>query len=242
MNRKIESWAELINADYKGKVALINIPQIGVMDVAMSLDARGDVKYADKGNMTRAEIDKTIETLIALKKAGHFRALWNTFDESVNFMAAGEVVLQSMWSPAVTVVRTRGIACNYQPLTEGYRGWGNGMALASHLTGLKRDAAYEYLNWYLSGFAGAFIARQGYYGAVPETTKAALSAQEWDYWYEGKPAAVEIKDPFGHVMEKPGAVRDGGSFAARAGNFACWNTVMAEDKYLVKRWNEFTAA
>lgn len=240
--KKVESWADLLNPQYKGKAALINIPQIGIMDVAMALEARGDLKYADKGNMTRAEIDKSIDALIALKKAGHFRALWNTFDESVNLMAAGEVVLQSMWSPAVTLVRTRGIACNYQPLKEGYRGWGNGMALAAHLTGLKRDAAYEYLNWYLSGFAGAFIARQGYYGAVPETTKAALSSAEWDYWYEGKAAEIEIKDPFGHVMEKPGAVRDGGSFAARAGNFACWNTVMAEDKYLVKRWNAFTAA
>ncbi len=238
----LDSWAQLLDPAYKGKVALINIPQIGIMDVAMALEARGDVKYANKGDMTRAEIDKTIASLIALKRSGHFRALWNTFDESVNFMAAGEVVLQSMWSPAVAVVRSRGIACNYQPLKEGYRGWGNGMGLASHLSGLKRDAAYEYLNWYLSGFAGAFIARQGYYGAVPETTKAALSPEEWDYWYEGKPARVEIKDPFGHVMEKPGAVRDGGSFSARAGNFACWNTVMAEDKYLVKRWNEFTAA
>ena len=242
VDRPLTSWAELLNPEFKGRVALINIPQIGVMDVAMAIEARGDLRYADKGNMTRGEIDKTIETLIALKKAGHFRALWNTFDESVNFMAAGEVVLQSMWSPAVTVVRTRGIACNYQALKEGYRGWGNGMALASHLVGLEREAAYEYLNWYLSGFAGAFIARQGYYGAVPETTKAALSPDEWDYWYEGKPAKVEIKDPFGNLMEKPGAVRDGGSFAARTGNFACWNTVMAEDKHLVKRWNEFTAA
>ena len=240
--RNISSWAELFSTDFKGKTALINIPQIGIMDAAMAIEARGDFKYADKGNMTKTEIDKTIEILTELKKKGHFRAFWSSFDESVNLMAAGEVVLQSMWSPAVTVVRTRGIQCTYQPLKEGYRGWGNGMALASHLQGLELEAAYEYLNWYLSGPAGAFIARQGYYGTVPETTKQALSAAEWDYWYEGKPAAVEIKDPFGNQMEKPGATRDGGSFAQRTGNFACWNTVMAEDKYLVKRWNEFTAS
>lgn len=86
------SWAQLLDPTFKGRVALVNIPQIGIMDVAMAMEARGDVKYVDKGNMTRAEIDKTIEILTALKKAGHFRALWNTFDESVNFMAAGEVV------------------------------------------------------------------------------------------------------------------------------------------------------
>lgn len=242
INRKIESWAELLNPEFKGKTSILNVPQIGIMDAAMAIEARGDIKYGDKGNMTKEEIDKTIEILKGLKKDGHFRAFWGTFDESVNFMTAGEVVIQSMWSPAVTAVRTRGVACTYQPLKEGYRGWGVGMALASHLDGLKKEAAYEYLNWYLTGWQGAFIARQGYYNMVQETTKAALSPEEWDYWYEGKPAAVEIKDPFGNLMEKPGAVRDGGSYAERTGNFACWNAVMDEDKYLVTRWNEFIAS
>lgn len=190
IGRKIESWAELLNPEFKGKTSILNIPQIGIMDAAMAIEARGDVKYGDKGNMTKEEIDKTIEILMAAKKAGQFRAFWSTFDESVNFMTAGEVVLQSMWSPAVTAVRTRGIACTYQPLKEGYRGWGVGMALASHLGDLKKEAAYEYLNWYLSGWQGAFIARQGYYNMVQETTKATLSPEEWAYWYEGKPSTL----------------------------------------------------
>jgi putative spermidine/putrescine transport system substrate-binding protein len=242
IGRTIDSWAELLNPEFKGKTSILNIPQIGIMDAAMAIEARGDIKYGDKGNMSREEIDKTIDILKAAKKDGQFRAFWSTFDESVNFMTAGEVVLQSMWSPAVTAVRTRGVQCVYQPLKEGYRGWGVGMAIASHVTDLKLEAAYEYLNWYLSGWQGAFIARQGYYNMVQETTRQALSAPEWDYWYEGKPAAVEIKDPFGNLMEKPGAVRDGGSYAERTGKFACWNTVMDEDKYLVQRWNEFIAS
>ena len=137
----------------------------------MAAEANGAIKYADKGNMTRAEIDKTIALLIDLKKQGHWRALWSTFDESVNLMAAGEVVIQSMWSPAVTAVRSRGIPCYYVPLKEGYRGWGNGLALMRHLNGIKLDAAYEYINWYLSGWVGGFIAKQGYYVGVPETAK-----------------------------------------------------------------------
>ena len=95
----------------------------------MALSSAGLVKYADKGNLTQEEIDQTIAKLIELKKAGHFRALWNTFDESVNLMASGEVVIQSMWSPAVTAVKSQGIPCVYQPLKEGYRGWGNGLGL-----------------------------------------------------------------------------------------------------------------
>ncbi len=38
-------------------------------------------------------------------------------------------------------------------------------------------------------------------------------------------------------MEKKGKVRDGGSFAERT--VAVWNSVMDEDRYLTRRWNEF---
>ena len=108
---------------FKGKTAILNIPGIGIMDAAMVMESLGTMKYVDKGNMTRAEIDKTIAFLIEAKKSGQFRAFWKTFDESVNLMASGEVVIQSMWSPAVAAVRSKGIACTYQPLAEGYRAW-----------------------------------------------------------------------------------------------------------------------
>ncbi len=242
IGRPIESWAELLNPEFAGKTALLNVPQIGIMDAAMAIEARGDFAYGDKGNMTREEIDKTIEILIAAKKAGQFRAFWSSFDESVNLMASGEVVIQSMWSPAVTAVRTRGIDVAYAPLKEGYRGWGVGMGLMSHLEGLKLEASYEYLNWILEGWQGSFMAKTGYYSSVPETTKAALSAEEWDFWYGGKAAAVDINDPFGSLQGGVGLVRDGGSFEDRMGNVACWNTVMDEDRYMVKRWNEFVSS
>ena len=48
--------------------------------------------------------------------------------------------------------------------------------------------------------------------------------------------------PDGAVMEKAGAVRDGGSFLERMGHVACWNSVMDEDRYMVQKWNEFIAA
>ena len=156
-------------------------------------------------------------------------------------MASGEVVIQSMWSPAVTAVRTRGIDCDYVPLKEGYRGWCVSLVPMKHLTGLKLDCAMEYLNWCNSGWQGAFIARQGYYGGA-ETAKKYLTPDEWDYWYEGKPAAEDIKDPFGKLMEKKGNKRDGGALWERMGNVACWNCVMDEQRYLTRRWNEFISA
>ena len=242
VGRPIDSWKDILDPKFKGKTSILNIPSIGIMDAAMICESAGIVKYGDKGNMTKAEIDKTIDFLIKTKKEGQFRAFWKTFDESVNLMASGEVIIQSMWSPAVTAVRSKGVPCIYQPLKEGYRAWGGGLGLAKHLTGDKLAAAYDYINWYMSGWVGAFLNRQGYYSAVLETAKANMTEDEWGYWMEGKPAKGEIKNPKGVVMEKAGAVRDGGSFYDRMGAVSCWNAVMDEDRYMVQKWNSFIAA
>ncbi|RWM81585.1 MAG: extracellular solute-binding protein [Mesorhizobium sp.] len=242
VGRDITTWADIMDPAFKGKAAILNIPSIGIMDAAMIMEAMGNIKYADKGNMTKEEIDKTIDFLIKAKQDGQFRAFWKSFDESVNLMASGEVVIQSMWSPAVAAVRSKGIACKYQPLKEGYRSWGGGLGLAAHLKGAELDAAYEYINWYLSGWVGAYLNRQGYYSAAMDTAKQFMSEDEWGYWVDGKPAMGDIMAPDGKVMEKAGAVRDGGSFVERMGRVACWNSVMDEDRYMVRRWNEFIAA
>ena len=242
IKRPIEHWSELLNPEFKGKAAILNVPSIGIMDAAMACESKGLVKYKDKGNMSKAEIDKTIAVLIEAKKAGQFRALWKDFNESVNLMSSGEVVIQSMWSPAVTKVRQMGIPCVFQPLKEGYRAWASGLAIPSHLNGKTLDAAYEFINWYLSGWAGAFLNRQGYYTAVLETAKKDMTPNEWGYWMEGKPATDPIKSPTGEVIAKAGETRDGGSFLERMSHIACWNAVMDEDKYMVRRWNEFVAA
>ncbi len=242
IKRPINSWAELLNSEFKGKASILNIPSIGIMDAAMVVESLGAHKYRDKGNMTKAELDFTIKTLIEAKKAGQFRAFWKDFNESVNLMASGEVVIQSMWSPAVTKVRSMGVPCIYQPLKEGYRAWAAGFGLPKTLTGRKLEAGYEFINWFLSGWAGAFLNRQGYYSAVLETAKANMEPYEWAYWMEGKPAEKDIKAPDGTLLEKAGTVRDGGSYEARMGAVACWNAVMDENDYMVRKWNEFIAA
>ena len=239
VGRPITNWRDIMDPAFKGKTSILNIPSIGIMDAAMICESMGEIKYGDKGNMTRQEIDMTMAILTEAKRNGQFRAFWKSFDESVNLMASGEVVVQSMWSPAVAAVRSRGVECVYQPLEEGYRAWGGGLGLASHLSGLELDAAYEYIDWYLSGWVGAYLNRQGYYSAAPETSKKYMTEDEWNFWIEGKPAQGDILSPTGDLMEKAGAVRDGGSYWDRMGAVACWNSVMDENKYMVRKWNEF---
>ena len=200
----IESWGELLNKDFKGKVALLNVPQIGVMDAAMAIEALGLKKFVDKGNMTKAEIDFLIDYLIPLKKAGHFRAFWENFGQSVNLMVNGEVALESMWSPAVAAIQAEGVPCVYAFPKEGMRGWHGGLAISAKVKGKQLDQAYEYINWWLDGWAGAFVARQGYYHSIPDNAKKYLEPVEWDYWYDGKPAAKDLVRSVRHRHHQEG--------------------------------------
>ena len=158
-------------------------------------------------------------------------------------MASGEVVIQSMWSPAVTAVRTRGIDCYYAPLKEGYRGWTNGLVA----DGAPDRAEGSTARWNTStgtipaGRAASSPSR-AITSPVPETAKKFMTPDEWDYWYEGKPAAVDIKDPYGNLMEKKGATRDGGALWERRAMSPSGTRVMDEDRYLTRRWNEFISA
>ena len=77
---------------------------------------------------------------------------------------------------------------------------------------------------------------------VLDTAKKFMTQDEWDYWMEGKPAKSDIVSPTGEKIESAGAVRDGGSFNERMGHVSVWNTVMDEDRYMVRKWNEFIAA
>ena len=237
-----QSWAIFLDEDYKGRIGLLNDPATGLMDLALGAQALGLATFEDIGNMTREEIDTIMALLIEQKRGGQFRAFWNSFDESVNLMASGEVVVESMWSPAVTALRVRGIPVIYASPQEGYRGWHGGIMINEQASGATLDAAYEYIDWWMNGWAGALVARQGYYFSIPENAREHLSEAEWDYWYGGQPAAEDMLAPDGGVVAQEGEVRDGGSYETRMSNIAVWNSVMDEHQYLVSKWNEFLAS
>ena len=73
---------------------------------------------------------------------------------------------------------------------------------------------------------------------APEVAHASVT----DFVSRYEPAATDMVDPFGVKLEKAGAVRDGGSFLDRMGKVECWNSVMKEQAYLVRKWNEFIAS
>lgn len=242
VDRDITSWAELLEDRWFGRVSLVDEPAIGAFDLTMALMAAGRMQVRDLGNMTVAEIEEMFSHGMDLARSGHLAPFWRQATEPVDRFASGELAISSIWSPAVVEMKGRGLKIRQATPVEGYRAWHGGMCLSARLSGQKLDMAYAWMNWFLSGWAGATMARQGYYMSVPERVRAVLDPDEWDYWYGGKPAARNLPDPRGRPAIRAGEIRSGGAFRDRASRIAVWNTTMDEHNFLVRRWGELTEA
>ena len=234
-----ESWGWLLDERWRGRVAVINEPTIGLFDLALAAQAKGLVSFKNIGNMSYAEIDALFEVLVAMRKDGHFTGVWNSVPESVEHMRSGRAVIESMFSPGASALRAEGVPVRYAAPKEGYRAWHGVMCMSASCNEEETDAAYAYINWWLSGRPGAIMARQGYYISVPERTRQYLDENEWAYWYDGKPARRAILGTDGRVIAKAGEQRNGGSYTDRFGHVAVWNTVMDHYEYTLQRWGEF---
>src|SRR5690606_37138142 len=107
--------------------------------------------------------------------------------------------IQSMWSTGIGILNGRGFPVEQAAPAEGYRAWHGGLCLSRRLSGRMLDVAYDYLNWWISGWPGAVVARQGYYISTPERSRRYMSAAEWAYWDEGLAAREDLPGPDGTV-------------------------------------------
>ncbi|MEL0654344.1 extracellular solute-binding protein [Pseudoalteromonas issachenkonii] len=233
-----ESWSWLLDDESRGKVAIVNAPTIGLFDLALAAQSKGLIKFNNIGAMTRPELDRLFSILLDFKRQGHFSGYWNSVPESIEFMKSKRAHIESMFSPAVSALNSQNINVRFAAPKEGYRGWHGVMCLSSQIQSSAKDAAYDYMNWWLSGWPGAFIARQGYYISNPQRSKLLLSPAEWDYWYGGQVTNIDLLNTNGDVAVKAGGQRNGGSYHKRFSNVAVWNTVMPTYDYSLQKWYE----
>ena len=232
----VTSWANLLDPAWAGRTALQSDAAIGSLDMLLALHASGEMTVGDLGNLTLEEIDALAETLTSYRKRGHFRCFWADEAEAVSTMRGEGAVIGSLWWSGAVKLRALGVPVTMATPKEGYRGWFGGMALSVHLEGRLLDAAYDYLNWWLSGYPGAMLARNGAYMSNPEAVRTHLTPAEWDFWYGGQAAREPIRDPDGCIVFEVGEERGGGSYEQRMSNVVVWDTVMDEHNYLVRRW------
>ncbi len=233
------SWAWLLDARAKGRIALVDEPAIGFFDAALAAEASGELEFADMGNMTIAEINALMALLEDRRRQGYFCGAWVDGDQAARLFLDCGVAAQSMWSPVYGKIGPQPGAFVEAAPTEGYRAWHGGASLSRHLVGAELDMAYEYLNWWLSGYAGAVMARQGYYISTPDLSRPHMTVPEWAYWYDGAPTAQDLYGPAGELVVRAGARRSGGTYHERAGRIAIWNTVMDEYNYAARAWDRF---
>jgi len=233
---QVSSWSALLDERWHGRAALVDEPAIGIFDAALAAQAADLVRFENIGNMTVEEIDRLIDILEERRKDGFFDGFWRTAEDAAQLMSNGRTIIQSMWSTGITLLNAEGIPVDQAVPIEGYRAWHGGLCLSRSLEGRMLDVAYEYLNWWISGWPGAVIARQGYYISTPERSRQYMTEAEWNYWYGGLPAMEDLPGPDGRICIRKGSRRSGGSYWQRANCIAVWNTTMDEHNYLVRRW------
>ena len=213
------------------------------------------MKFKDFGNPTKAEIDRLFKIMTTYKKAGQFRAFWSAFTDSVNFMVSKEVVIESMWSPAVALVKAAGVNILYAAPPEGFRGWCSAEGISSKVTDpAKLQACYDYINWNYNGYLGAVIMRQGYYIANGQKL---LPLDQLCRREEGRVHARPSTTTGGTARRPPtgpaghhgqGRRHQEGRACARAGPSQAHLQVRLvelysrESVYLIKRVNDFLSA
>ncbi|MFP4273726.1 MAG: PotD/PotF family extracellular solute-binding protein, partial [Paracoccaceae bacterium] len=196
----VTSWASLLSPDWAGRVALQADAAIGSIDMLLALQALGALQTSEDCDLTLEEIDALTDKLDGYVQSGHFRCIWSDEAEVVDAMCRDTPVIGSLWWSGLTKLRALGVPVNMVTPVEGYRGWFGGLALSASARGWVRDAAYDYINWWLDGRPGALMARCGAYMSNPEVVRGHLSAAEWDFWYEGRSAMEDIRDPEGSVI------------------------------------------
>ena len=109
-----------LQREYKGRVALLNDPGIGLQDAALEQgrrhDDRSDRRQHDQGRDRRHRVDPPRPEV-----EGPVPGVLDQFDESVNLMASNEVVLESMWSPAVALLVAQGLNVRYAAIDHPVR-------------------------------------------------------------------------------------------------------------------------
>lgn len=152
------SWSVLFeNEKAIGRSGLENNMATTFAMAAMYVKAKGETPINDPANMTPEEAKAVADFLIARKKAGQFRAMWTTWEESVDLFARGEVIVCNVWEPAVRELQRRGLKIKYAYTKEGYFKWLQAAYVPSQV---EQRGSYPLVAQALEGFLGGAYAAQ----------------------------------------------------------------------------------
>ncbi|MGI9334241.1 MAG: ABC transporter substrate-binding protein [Gammaproteobacteria bacterium] len=152
-----DSWAMLFDPEFKGRVAMQDDFGPTLTNTAIYLHESGQVEIEDRSNMSKDEVKAVAEFLIDQKNKGQFRTFWNGFQQGVDLMASGEVVMMSCWEPIQLVSRRKSERdIRYGNMKEGHQVWNNVVMMTRGAAERGREGAFYSLAdvflspWYCS--------------------------------------------------------------------------------------------
>ncbi|MGE0006980.1 MAG: PotD/PotF family extracellular solute-binding protein [Parvibaculaceae bacterium] len=118
------SWSLVFESDKtRGRVGLENTWLTTFPMAAMVVKAKGLMPIKDVSDMTPEEAKAVADYLIERKRAGQFRTLWSTWEESIDLFTRKEVIVANCWEPAVKELQRKGMNIRYASTREGYNKW-----------------------------------------------------------------------------------------------------------------------
>ena len=243
VNRKDESslkydssWIDLLSDVWTGNVVIQKDWAISVAELLIALIEKKHLEIENFKDLNILEIDNFISILNKYIRSGQFMEYWELEEDLEQIVSRNKTILCSIWWSGAMKLKSLGHDVRMLTPKEGYRGWFGGLALSKAISGWALDAAYDYLNWWLTGPAGAYICRQGGYFTNLTAVQTFTQEHEFEFWIEGKSARYDIFDNEGNLLYKANQKREGGSLFDRMNKIAIWNTVMPEHNYLVRKW------
>ena len=165
----INTWEALFDSQFKGYSSIQNSlgPTFTITAIYLKQSNKQDIK--NPSNMTKDEIKGVCEFLIKMKKRGQFKKIWESFNEGVELLANGEVLVSSCWEPMSISAQTKGTDIKYGVMKEGHLSWNNIWMFTKG--GKKRGQQKNFnklMDLYLSPWFGIRLLDK--YGFTPQMT------------------------------------------------------------------------
>jgi spermidine/putrescine transport system substrate-binding protein len=205
---KMGDYADLCNADYKGKVAY-RLKRPTLLAFAFASGKNPFALYND-AKAYGALMDEVGKTLIACKPNVKF--YWDNKDQLLNGMRTGEIVGAMMWDTGGWKLNNEKAEVQFIAPKSGAMGWIDTFAIPAK--GKNDAAAYAWINFNMrpeiaakvAGSAGNFTASKGAGQMMEAKLKAQFAASFPEAalkkinWYPAVPAGIEEIE--GRVLDR----------------------------------------
>lgn len=165
---RMESWKDLFDEKYKGRIALRDDPQFALPIAALCLG------IADPFALGADELKEVKAFLIAKKPV--IRKLWVGFAEALTLMKTGEVHAMMGWRPMWRLLRKEGMNVDYIIPKEKAFGWVHVYLVSKETKVL--PTAYKFLDYVLDTGFSSSIARDLAYFSPSKKVLAGLTDAE----------------------------------------------------------------